>query len=208
MKKTEFTGKNHRQRTKSLSGFKAIYGRDRVERNVRALRHRVAPEFEFRTAPTVPVFASPGTSAEVYKSLAKPAVIIFEFLFRSHFSSHFQPHGPCEDYRRIRRSLRRPILTGEFTILIQKYQKSTELLIRNLPFQRLVREISQDSKTDLMFQSSAVLALQEAAEAYLVGSFRRHQSLRHPCQARYYHAEGYSAREAYTRGARLSVRKE
>ncbi|XP_008777683.2 histone H3 isoform X1 [Phoenix dactylifera] len=52
-----------------------------------------------------------------------------------------------------------------------KYQKSTELLIRKLPFQRLVREIAQDFKTDLRFQSHAVLALQEAAEAYLVGLF-------------------------------------
>uniref|UniRef100_A0AC34RH34 Histone H2A/H2B/H3 domain-containing protein n=1 Tax=Panagrolaimus sp. JU765 TaxID=591449 RepID=A0AC34RH34_9BILA len=51
---------------------------------------------------------------------------------------------------------------------IRRYQKSTELLIRKLPFQRLVREIAQDFKTDLRFQSSAVLALQEAAEAYLV----------------------------------------
>ena len=54
---------------------------------------------------------------------------------------------------------------------IRKYQKSTELLIRKLPFQRLVREIAQDFKTDLRFQGSAVLALQEAAEAYLVGLF-------------------------------------
>ncbi|KAK0407069.1 hypothetical protein QR680_018978 [Steinernema hermaphroditum] len=54
---------------------------------------------------------------------------------------------------------------------IRKYQKSTDLLLRKLPFQRLVREIAQDFKTDLRFQSSAVLALQEAAEAYLVGIF-------------------------------------
>src|ERR1019366_2671961 len=44
---------------------------------------------------------------------------------------------------------------------IRRYQKSTELLIRKLPFQRLVREVAQDYKTDLRFQSSAVLALQE-----------------------------------------------
>uniref|UniRef100_A0A6N2N5Z5 Core Histone H2A/H2B/H3 domain-containing protein n=1 Tax=Salix viminalis TaxID=40686 RepID=A0A6N2N5Z5_SALVM len=50
-------------------------------------------------------------------------------------------------------------------------KSSTELLIRKLPFQRLVREIAQDFKTDLRFQSHAVLALQEAAEAYLVGLF-------------------------------------
>jgi len=54
---------------------------------------------------------------------------------------------------------------------IRKYQKSTDLLIRKLPFQRLVREIAQDFKTDLRFQTTAVLALQEAAEAYLVGLF-------------------------------------
>ncbi|KAF9588157.1 hypothetical protein IFM89_007846 [Coptis chinensis] len=54
---------------------------------------------------------------------------------------------------------------------IRKYQKSTELLIRKLPFQHLVREITQDFKTDLSFQSSAVAALQEAAGAYLVGLF-------------------------------------
>ena len=53
----------------------------------------------------------------------------------------------------------------------RKYQKSTELLIRKLPFQRLVREIAQDFKTDLRFQSHAVLALQEASEAYLTGLF-------------------------------------
>merc|ERR1719440_1440598 len=54
---------------------------------------------------------------------------------------------------------------------IRKYQKSTELLIRKLPFQRLVREVASDFQMDLRFQSQAVLALQEAAEAYLVGLF-------------------------------------
>ena len=54
---------------------------------------------------------------------------------------------------------------------IRHFQKSTALLIRRLPFQRLVREITQDFKTDLQFQSAAILCLQEAAEAYLVGLF-------------------------------------
>ena len=54
---------------------------------------------------------------------------------------------------------------------IRKYQKSTELLIRKLPFQRLVREIASIFKSDLRFQSSAILALQEASESYLVGLF-------------------------------------
>jgi len=54
---------------------------------------------------------------------------------------------------------------------IRRYQKSTELLIRKLPFSRLVREIAQDLKNDLRFQGSAILALQEATEAYLIGLF-------------------------------------
>jgi histone H3 len=54
---------------------------------------------------------------------------------------------------------------------IRRYQKSTELLIRKLPFQRLVRELAQTFKVDLRFQGSAILAAQEACEAYLVGIF-------------------------------------
>ena len=51
------------------------------------------------------------------------------------------------------------------------FQTSTALLIRKLPFQRLVREIAQHFKTDLRFQLAAVLCLQEVAEAYLVKLF-------------------------------------
>ena len=54
---------------------------------------------------------------------------------------------------------------------IRRYQKSTDLLIRKLPFQRLVREVAQDYKTDLRFQGSAVLALQEAIEGHVVSLF-------------------------------------
>jgi histone H3 len=54
---------------------------------------------------------------------------------------------------------------------IRKYQKGTELLIRKIPFQRLVREVAQEFKSDLRFQSHAIMALQEASEAYLVGLF-------------------------------------
>jgi histone H3 len=54
---------------------------------------------------------------------------------------------------------------------IRRYQKSTELLMRKLPFQRLVREVMQDFKSDFRFQSHALLAMQEAAEAYLVKLF-------------------------------------
>jgi histone H3 len=54
---------------------------------------------------------------------------------------------------------------------IRKYQKNTNLLIRKAPFQRLVWEIAQEIKSDCRMQSTAVLALQEASEAYLVGLF-------------------------------------
>ena len=37
---------------------------------------------------------------------------------------------------------------------------------------RLIREIAQDFKTDLRFQASAIAALHEAMEAYLVGLFK------------------------------------
>ena len=54
---------------------------------------------------------------------------------------------------------------------IRRYQKSTELLIRKAPFQRLIREIAQEYKSDLRFKSAAIGALQEASESYLVGLF-------------------------------------
>ena len=54
---------------------------------------------------------------------------------------------------------------------IRKYQRSTELLLRRAPFQRLVREITNDFKADCRWNVRAVEALQEAAEAYLVSAF-------------------------------------
>ena len=66
------------------------------------------------------------------------------------------------------------ITTGRGLLALREircYQKSTEFLIWKLPFQRLVREIAQDFKTDLKFQSAAIRTLQEASEAYLVGLF-------------------------------------
>lgn len=54
---------------------------------------------------------------------------------------------------------------------IRRYQRSTELLFRKLPFSRLVREIAEDYRTDLRFQAGAMAAIQEAAEAYIVSLF-------------------------------------
>eukprot|EP00882_Tetradesmus_deserticola_P004439 GHRQ01004684.1.p1 GENE.GHRQ01004684.1~~GHRQ01004684.1.p1 ORF type:complete len:152 (+),score=34.42 GHRQ01004684.1:186-641(+) len=65
---------------------------------------------------------------------------------------------------------KRPAKRGTVALReIRKYQKSTELLLRRAPFQRLVREVCQSFKRDFMFRKEALLALQEAAEAYVVG---------------------------------------
>ncbi|EPR79224.1 histone H3 [Spraguea lophii 42_110] len=54
---------------------------------------------------------------------------------------------------------------------IRKYQKSTDLLIRKLPFQRLVRELANQNKRDIRFQVGALVAIQESVENFLVGLF-------------------------------------
>ena len=53
---------------------------------------------------------------------------------------------------------------------IRRYQKSTDLLLRKLPFQRLVREVANEMKA-VRFQANAIAALQEATEAYVVALF-------------------------------------
>ena len=55
---------------------------------------------------------------------------------------------------------------------IRQYQKSTDLLIRKAPFARLVREVAESLEIKCRFQSTAILALQEASEAYLIGLFK------------------------------------
>ncbi|KAI8587399.1 histone-fold-containing protein [Geranomyces variabilis] len=61
---------------------------------------------------------------------------------------------------------------------IRRYQKSTDLLIRKLPFARLVKEVSADLSTmeyaggqPPRWQSTAIMALQEASEAFMVHLF-------------------------------------
>eukprot|EP00162_Nutomonas_longa_P009448 comp19250_c0_seq1/m.36098 comp19250_c0_seq1/g.36098 ORF comp19250_c0_seq1/g.36098 comp19250_c0_seq1/m.36098 type:complete len:138 (+) comp19250_c0_seq1:163-576(+) len=57
---------------------------------------------------------------------------------------------------------------------IRKFQKSTDLLIRKLPFARLVREIAREfilHTEEYRWQDSAFLALQEASEAHIVSLF-------------------------------------
>ena len=55
---------------------------------------------------------------------------------------------------------------------IKMRQNTYNLLLRKLPFQRLVREITQDYNTELRYQSNAIMALQEASEAFLVRVFQ------------------------------------
>ena len=78
-----------------------------------------------------------------------------------------------------KRKLKKPRRYRPGTVALReivRYQKSTELLIRKLPFQRLVREVSQEVSKDLgvdpfKYQSTAILALQEASEDFLVRMF-------------------------------------
>ena len=78
-----------------------------------------------------------------------------------------------------KRKLKKPRRYRPGTVALReiiRYQKSTELLIRKLPFQRLLREISQQvcldkGITNVKYQSTAILALQEAAEDFLVRMF-------------------------------------
>merc|ERR1712183_86782 len=54
---------------------------------------------------------------------------------------------------------------------IRKYQKSTVLLLRKLPFQRIVKDITHQYKTDIRYRSSAIEALQHACEAFMTSLF-------------------------------------
>lgn len=55
---------------------------------------------------------------------------------------------------------------------IRFYQRSTELLIRKLPFARLVKEVQSNFfRKEYRWQAEALLALQEAAEAHLISLF-------------------------------------
>ena len=74
----------------------------------------------------------------------------------------FVPRVKSDENRKHRRFRHGTVALRE----IRKYQKSHEMLICRAPFQRLIREIHQDFKGDMRTQSAAVLALQEACEAF------------------------------------------
>ena len=104
---------------------------------------------------------------------------------RSTLGKTFKPRYRTHTYRDGRKikvplppkgGVRKPYRFRPGTVALReivKYQKSTELLIRKIPFQRLVREVCRTVNPELRFQSLALLALQEEAEAYLVNMFEQ-----------------------------------
>ena len=54
---------------------------------------------------------------------------------------------------------------------IRRLQRSTDLIIKRLPFERLVRDIASEFMSNPRFQRVTILALQEASEAYSVKLF-------------------------------------
>ena len=84
--------------------------------------------------------------------------------------------GDGKRRRQTRGNVRKPRKYRPGTVALReicRYQKTTELLIRKIPFQRLVREVVRNMfpHENLRFQSTALLALQEASEDYLVRMF-------------------------------------
>ena len=84
--------------------------------------------------------------------------------------------GDGKRRRQTRGSIRKPRRFRPGTVAlreIRRYQKSTELLIQKIPFQRVVREIVHNlyPKENIRFQSTALQALQEASEEFLVRMF-------------------------------------
>ena len=77
------------------------------------------------------------------------------------------PHIPPHQMQKRRRFRPGTVALRE----IWQYQKSTDLLIRRAPFQRVIYEVMQGFRNDLRIQAVAIKGLQEAAEAYLVGLF-------------------------------------
>ena len=98
---------------------------------------------------------------------AEPAEDVLRRLRRA---SMGKKHVPCEasyprDMDEKKKKQRRRHAIKE----IRKYQKSTDLLIPRLPFRKVVREIASAKNPEIRFQSSAMNALQEAAEAFITG---------------------------------------
>lgn len=105
-----------------------------------------------------------GKTSKIYKILETKTKAL------KHKGKHLPPVGRNRkdtDRRGVKRYRPGTVALKE----IRRYQKTTELLIRTAPFQRLVKEVSQKFKQDFRYQAGALQALQEATEAYIVGLF-------------------------------------
>ena len=109
--------------------------------------------------------ANPGVTEAFVHADAARAAGHEKAVQRSHDATHGQPANPVGGVKRAHHYHPATVTLRE----IRKFQKSTELLIPKRPFQRLVKEVAQNYKTDLRFQSTALVVLQEAAEDYIVG---------------------------------------
>ena len=101
---------------------------------------------------------------------------IFRQMARSKFTAFKSMGGFGKAPRKAKGNVRKPYRYRPGTQAlrqIRRYQKSTDLLIRKLPFQRLLREVVQQMypTRSFRFQSTAILAIQEASEAFLVNMF-------------------------------------
>ena len=90
---------------------------------------------------------------------------------------------------------------------IRKYQKNIDLLIRKLPFQRLVKEIARDFRiADLRFQSTAILALQDS-RSVPGRTVRGHEPVCDACETHYDHGQGCATGTADSWGAVIVIYK-
>eukprot|EP00884_Botryococcus_braunii_P006709 jgi/Botrbrau1/16039/Bobra.7_2s0013.1 len=128
---------------KSVGGNRPVYGRKRFAKHILKQKETTMDGTPAKTASTMDTAG------------ATPA-------------ANVRPQSEGSAVQKVKRRLKRGALALKE---IRKYQRSTELLIRKAPFQRLVREITLGFQTNLRWRTSAVEALQEAAESFLVQRF-------------------------------------
>lgn len=133
-----------------------------VQKNAQAVEGQLQASFLSPPQPAVVTYYQSGTKGAASVGCKKRR-IVQQLPAKKSCPSAYYPFGVKAPHRY------RP---GTVSLReIRKYQKSTELLMRKLSFQRLVRGIAMEFKPEMRFQASALLAIQEAAEAFLVKMF-------------------------------------
>jgi histone H3-like centromeric protein A len=119
----------------------------------------------------------PTAAAMLYQTIAD---LREEHVNSAHYHELFAGMNPAPVYRGAAAIAVPPVrrkAPGRVAIReIRRYQRTTDLLIKKLPFARMVREIAQTynmnaSEGEKRWTVDALVALQEAAEAYLVHLF-------------------------------------